>query len=170
MVRGVVAIWWYFNSPFWKISAWYGSNRCMVFDVFVVDSPSGYNLGEINRYCAEYSTGTGMCTNNEHVYYKKTTQDRVLWQPFWIFNGHVWFFVVVCLFVCCCCCCAVLLLLLLLLSCCCSCCCLRMFQYMWYFYTSCWKPIFANIKKYWKSTDSVLGFVVLGGKIIIAKC
>ena len=40
-----------------------------------------------------------MCTNNEHVYFKKTTQDRVLWQLFWIFNGHVWFFVVVCLFV-----------------------------------------------------------------------
>ena len=40
-----------------------------------------------------------MCTNNEHVYYKKATQDRVLWQPFWIFNGHVCFVVVVCLFV-----------------------------------------------------------------------
>ena len=29
-----------------------------------------------------------MCTNNEHEYYKMTTQDRDLWQPFWIFSGH----------------------------------------------------------------------------------
>ena len=63
------------------------------------------------------------------------------------------------MFVCCCCCCCCF-------CCCCCCYCLRMFQYMWYFYTSCWKAIFANIKKYWKSTDSVLGFVVLGGKIL----
>ena len=65
--------------------------------------PLGLQLRGNQRYCAEYSRGTGMCTNNEHVYYKKTTQDSVLWQPFWIFSGHVWFFVV-CLFVCCCCC------------------------------------------------------------------
>ena len=41
-----------------------------------------------------------------------------------------------------------------------------MFQYNVILLHIFWKPIFANIKKYWKSTGSVLGFVVLGGKIL----
>ena len=66
----------------------------MVFAVFLVDSPSGYNLGEINDI-VQSTQQEPECAQIMNMYYKKTTQDRVLWQPFWIFSGNVWF--------CCCC-------------------------------------------------------------------
>ena len=116
----------------------------MVFDVFLVDSPSGYNLGEISDI-VQSTQQESECAQIMNMYIiRRRPKIEFCGSHFGYSVVMFRFFVVVCLFVCCCCCCC--------------CCCLRMFKYMWYFYTSCWKPIFANIKKYWKSTDSVLGF------------
>ena len=131
----------------------------MVFDVFLVDSRSGYNLGEINDI-VQSTQQEPECAQIMNMYIIRQ-------RPKIEFCGsHAGYSVVmfdllllfVCLFV------VVVVAAaaaaaaaVVVVSACLN---------IWYFYTSCWKPIFANIKKYWKSTDSVLGFVVIGGKIL----